>query len=123
MSKDRCMHPDCGCLDYCESEDPHSATPRRTNIIDEVSPRYTLRDDVRYVPLVGKRHNTAVPAEHWPFDVMQVGECFDEFDIMLFDRVRVCASLFGYQNSKKFATRVIDHGDGITFSVRVWRIE
>lgn len=29
MGVDKCIHPDCECLDYCEAEDPFSKTPVR----------------------------------------------------------------------------------------------
>ena len=29
FSGDKCIHPDCECLDYCEAADPFSDTPVR----------------------------------------------------------------------------------------------
>lgn len=28
MASDKCIHPDCECLDYCEAQDPYSETPK-----------------------------------------------------------------------------------------------
>ena len=36
MASEKCIHPDCECLDYCEALDPFSPTPtkRKENVID-----------------------------------------------------------------------------------------
>ena len=35
--KDKCIHPDCECLDYCEADDPYSKTP-----IEKATPKNGL---------------------------------------------------------------------------------
>jgi hypothetical protein len=92
-------------------------------VVKEVSEPYALRDDDPYEPLSRERRDDPP----WPFADMQVGECFDEFNPLLWDRVRACASMHGYKHRKKFATRVLHHKDwddnSALYSVRVWRLE
>ena len=73
------------------------------------------------IPAKRRERVTAV----WPFDEMQVGDCFDEFNVELFDQVRTKASLYGYQQRKKFASRLTRHTDPdcAIYSLRVWRVE
>ena len=35
MSVDKCIHPDCECLDYCEAQDMFSETPKRIADLEE----------------------------------------------------------------------------------------
>ena len=35
LRADKCIHPNCDCLDYCEAEDPFSETPEKTSEIEE----------------------------------------------------------------------------------------
>ena len=35
MTVDKCMYPNCECLDYCEAQDPHSKTPKSIKQIED----------------------------------------------------------------------------------------
>lgn len=74
--------------------------------------------------------------KRWPFSIMDVGDSFDEPDTGDFDRCRTKASMWGYKNGKKFATRIMQRAGQLTcpvcqtgypvppqFIMRVWRVE
>ena len=38
LPSDKCIRPDCECLDFCEAADPYSETPKKTDL--KSSPRF-----------------------------------------------------------------------------------
>ncbi len=72
----------------------------------------------------------------WPFEIMEVGDSFDEPNPGDFDRVRGKASMWGYQRKRKFATRILQRAGQMNcpvcrtsypvppqFVIRIWRVE
>lgn len=102
---------------------------------DAINPngRYVLVTDNELPP----KTNAPTGDEHrWPFEIMEVGESFDEPDVGAFDRVRNFASMYGYKHSRKYATRVMKRDAALAcpvcdttfplppqFVMRVWRVE
>lgn len=71
----------------------------------------------------------------WPFTIMLIGDCFDEPNPTLFDKCAGAAGLDGFQNNRKYETRlmirqrqancpVCDTGwpVGADYALRVWRV-
>ena len=56
---DKCIHPDCECLDYCEAADPHSKTPT----IDWVERKSLAEEKLRTCHPDDRKHWRACLAE------------------------------------------------------------
>lgn len=102
--------------------------------MNEINPteRYEVRNDIELPPVTREPKDDA---NRWPFEIMTVGDSFDEPNTGDFDRVRNRASIWGYHNGKKFATRIMRRNGQMNcpvcqtcypippqFVMRVWRV-